>query len=108
VNLLIHLNGTRPHQKKIHFLRYLHISLFKFMTDLNSVWMQFEMFYSPLYGSIGHSSLLESFLNDFLADSSKCAVISSKLSLLRTEGDQNEVSHQYSQFHVNARRNIEL
>jgi hypothetical protein len=31
------------------------------MTDLNSVRMQFETFCSPLWGSIGHSSLLGKF-----------------------------------------------
>jgi hypothetical protein len=50
----------------------------------------------------------ESFLNDFLGDSSKRALISSKLSLLRTEGRPDDVSHQYSRFHGNARRDVEL
>jgi hypothetical protein len=65
VNLRIHLNGTRPHRKK-HILQdiyiisfklselsavthpFLFINFFKFMTDLNSVRMQFETFCSPL------------------------------------------------------------
>jgi hypothetical protein len=40
---------------------FLLINFFKFMTDLNSLWIQFETFCSPLYGSTGHSSLLGKF-----------------------------------------------
>jgi hypothetical protein len=49
---------------------------------MDAVWE----FCSPLYGPIVVPVSWESFLNDFLGEWSKRALISSKLSLLRTEG----------------------
>jgi hypothetical protein len=88
---------------------FLFFSFFRFMTDLNSVWMQFDTFCSPLYGSIGNSSLLGKFsLMIFLETEVNVSWYLLNCNYLEQKDDQNDVSHQYSQFHRNAWRDVEL